>query len=50
MAVGISVLEEDGTASGVTPRVLEGDSRIMGVVVVAPADAGVEGAVLVPVV
>ena len=51
MAVAISVLEEDGITSGVASRVPEGDSGIMGaVVVLAPADAGVEGAVLVLVV
>ena len=50
MAVGSSVLEEDWTTSGVSPRVLGRDSGTVGAVVVTPADAGVEGAILVLVV
>ena len=47
MAVGVSVPEEDWTISGATPRVLGRDSGTVGAVVVTPAEAGVEGAVLV---
>ena len=48
MAIGVSIPEEDWTTSGVAPWVFERESGI--VVVVAPADAGLEGAVLVLVV
>ena len=51
MIVGVPVPEEDGTTSGVFPRVLGRDSGTVGaVVIVTPADAGVKGAVLVLVV
>ena len=50
-AVYVLVSEEDWTTSGVSTRVLGTDSGTGGVAVaVAPADAGVEGAVFVLVV
>ena len=51
MITGVLVPEEDWATSGVSPRVFERDSgTVRVVVIVAPADAGVDGAVLVLVV
>ena len=51
MVVGVLVPEEDWTTSGASPRVSGRGLGIVGVVVmVTPADAGVQGAVLVLVV
>ena len=51
MVVGAPVPEEDWTTSGASPRVFGRDSGTVGaVVMVTPADLGVEGAVLVLVV